>query len=236
MATYTTNLNLKKPALTDVADIADINGNMDILDGLTQDNIPDGTTYKRYSATEKTKLSGIAEGAEVNVNADWNAVSGDAQILNKPTIPSATTVVDNLTSTSTTSALSANQGKVLQDGKASLTGSETLTNKRITKRVATTASSATPTPAGDSTDVYILTALAEAAGFAAPTGTPTEGQQLLLRIKDNGTARALTWNAIYRAMGVALPTTTVTGKTLYVGLAYNSTDSKWDCLAVAQEA
>lgn len=38
-----------------------------------------------FTDAEKTKLSGIAEGAEVNANADWNAVSGDAQILNKPT-------------------------------------------------------------------------------------------------------------------------------------------------------
>lgn len=37
----------------------------------------------------KTKLDGIASGAEVNVNADWNASSGDAQILNKPTLGSA---------------------------------------------------------------------------------------------------------------------------------------------------
>lgn len=36
------------------------------------------------SATDKTKLDGIASGAEVNVQADWNAASGDAQILNKP--------------------------------------------------------------------------------------------------------------------------------------------------------
>ena len=43
-----------------------------------------------FTDAEKTKLSGIAAGAEVNVNADWNAVSGDAQILNKPaTITSA---------------------------------------------------------------------------------------------------------------------------------------------------
>tara|TARA_R110000751_G_scaffold88503_1_gene174809 strand:- start:956 stop:2311 length:1356 start_codon:yes stop_codon:yes gene_type:complete len=41
------------------------------------------------SSADKTKLDGIATGAEVNVNADWNAVSGDAEILNKPTIPSA---------------------------------------------------------------------------------------------------------------------------------------------------
>jgi hypothetical protein len=56
---------------------------------LTQDDILDGTTYKQYSLTEKNKLAGIAAGAEVNVNADWNATTGDAQILNKPTIPSA---------------------------------------------------------------------------------------------------------------------------------------------------
>lgn len=43
--------------------------------------------YAAMSTADKTKLDGIAAGAEVNVNADWNASSGDAQILNKPTIP-----------------------------------------------------------------------------------------------------------------------------------------------------
>lgn len=57
---------------------------------LNQDNILDGTTYKQYSLTEKNKLAGIQAGAEVNVNPDWNATSGDALILNKPTIPSLT--------------------------------------------------------------------------------------------------------------------------------------------------
>ena len=38
-----------------------------------------------YTTTEKNKLAGIQSGAEVNVNADWNATIGDAQILNKPT-------------------------------------------------------------------------------------------------------------------------------------------------------
>ena len=41
-----------------------------------------------YTTLEQTKLAGIADGAEVNVNADWNATTGDAVILNKPTIPS----------------------------------------------------------------------------------------------------------------------------------------------------
>lgn len=46
-----------------------------------------GLSTEDYSSIEKTKLSGIATGANVNVNADWNAVSGDALILNKPSIP-----------------------------------------------------------------------------------------------------------------------------------------------------
>lgn len=49
--------------------------------------LADNTNAGLFSSTEKNKLAGIADGAEVNVNADWNATSGDAQILNKPTIP-----------------------------------------------------------------------------------------------------------------------------------------------------
>ena len=48
-----------------------------------------GLSAEDYTTVEKTKLAGIVAGAEVNVNADWNAVTGDAQILNKPTIPAS---------------------------------------------------------------------------------------------------------------------------------------------------
>lgn len=100
------------------------------------------------------------------------------------------------------------------------------------------ASAATFTPvagvAGD--DAGVITALAVNLTIAAPTGTPVQMQPLILRIKDNGTARTLTWNAIFRAIGVTLPTTTVISKTLYVGFLYNATDSKWDCVLVRQEA
>lgn len=119
------------------------------------------------------------------------------------------------------------------DGVATLTGAETFTNKRITKRVQAVTDSATPTPDADSYDVYTLTALAQAAAFAAPSGTPTSGQGLVIRIKDNGTARALTFNAIYRfSSDLAAPTTTVLSKTMYLGFIYNSADAKWDCVAL----
>lgn len=105
--------------------------------------------------------------------------------------------------------------------------------RKAPKRVTSEASNATPTPNADTTDIHIITALAAGATFGAPTGTPTQGQQLIIRIKDNGTARTLAWNAIYRASSdLALPTTTVINQTLYCGFIYNSTDTKWDLLAL----
>jgi hypothetical protein len=122
---------------------------------------------------------------------------------------------------------------------ATLAGTETFTNKRITQRVTSIADAATITPTGDSSDQYNVTALAQAATIAAPSGTPTSGQKLILRIKDNGTGRALTWtttSGAYRAIGVTLPTTTTANKTVYIGCIYNSDATFWDVVAVATEA
>lgn len=98
----------------------------------------------------------------------------------------------------------------------------------------TDASSATPTPIGSGKfNKYTLTALAEAPTFAIPSGTPVDGNKLIIRIKDNGTARALTWNAIYReGSDVSNPITTTISKTMYCGFIYNGNDSKWDLVAV----
>lgn len=113
---------------------------------------------------------------------------------------------------------------------------DTLTNKRITPRVSTVNAPASPqTPNSDNFDQYNFTNIAVALTIAADTGTPTVGQKLIIRLKDNGTARALTWNAIYRAIGVTLPTTTVVNKTTYVGFIYNATDLKWDAVAATTE-
>ena len=48
-----------------------------------------GLTQKNFTSTLKTKLDGIAAGAEVNVQSDWNATTGDAFIKNKPTLGTA---------------------------------------------------------------------------------------------------------------------------------------------------
>tara|TARA_R110001592_G_scaffold266225_1_gene531928 strand:+ start:2281 stop:3393 length:1113 start_codon:yes stop_codon:yes gene_type:complete len=98
------------------------------------------------------------------------------------------------------------------------------------------ANSATFTINADQQSDGVLTAMSASTTIAAPTGTPVQSQDLVFRFKDNGTAQALAWNGVFRAIGVTLPTTTVSGKLTYVGCKYNSTDSKWDVVAVQQEA
>ena len=54
-----------------------------------------GLSQNSYTSDEKAKLANIQAGAEVNVNADWNATTGDAAILNKPSIPTKTSDLTN---------------------------------------------------------------------------------------------------------------------------------------------
>jgi hypothetical protein len=85
------------------------------------------------------------------------------------------------------------------------------------------------------TDQYQLTAIANATTFTV-TWTPVNGRSIIIRLKDAWVAKALTWDSVFRAIGVTLPTTTVANKTHYIGVKYNSADSKWDVLAVWVEA
>ena len=97
----------------------------------------------------------------------------------------------------------------------------------------TSAATVTPTTLNDE---VVVTAQAVALNIANPTGTALQGQSLIIRIKDNGTARAITYDTQYRAIGVTLPSTTIISKTVYLGFIYNSNDTKWDCIGVAQQA
>lgn len=104
------------------------------------------------------------------------------------------------------------------------------------QRVRVQTSTATLTPDIDTYDTEVITAQAAALAVAAPTGTPSNDQPLIIRIKDNGTARAITWNAIYEDAATILPTTTVIGTTHKIGVRYNSALTKWEVLAVYPSA
>jgi len=118
----------------------------------------------------------------------------------------------------------------------SLGGSAASAYRRLAPRTCDTASTATPTPNCDSIDQYNLTALAADATYGAPTGTPHDGQRLLITIVDDGTARALTWASGaggYQTGNerVVLPTTTLVGyrdRTLFL---YTEASGMWECLA-----
>jgi hypothetical protein len=119
---------------------------------------------------------------------------------------------------------------------ATYTGTETLTNKRIDPRVTSAASASSLTPDISASDIYAYTALAAGLTINAPTGTPLDGDKLIFRLLDNGTSRALTWNATYTVIGVTLPTTTTISKTTYVGCIYNANNTRWDVIAVTTQA
>lgn len=110
----------------------------------------------------------------------------------------------------------------------------TITGAKITPRVVTTTDDSTAVIDCDITDQYQLTAVANATTFTV-TGTPVAGQKLIIRVKDAGVAKALTFTG-FTAIGATIPTTTTTSKTTYVGCIYNATASTWDVVAVSTEA
>ena len=124
---------------------------------------------------------------------------------------------------------------IIEDSGASFV-KKSITRKNIVKPISNCIATATTlTPNIDENEQEIVTDLASALTIAAPTGTPSTGMKLVIRLTDNGTNRALTWNVIYRAIGVTLPTTTTANKILYVGCIYDEAGSKWDAVAIKEE-
>jgi len=121
------------------------------------------------------------------------------------------------------------------DGVTSAIQTQIDTKAPITPRLQNVSSSATVTPTSTN-DLVTITAQAVGLTIANPTGTMSEGQALMIRIKDNGTARSIAFGTNYRALGITLPTTTTISKTTYLGCIWNNTDTKYDVVGLNQEA
>ena len=92
-----------------------------------------GLSTNDYTTAEKTKLSGIAEKAEANVQSDWSVTdtTSDAYIKNKPTIPSEV-IVDSAISATSTNTL---QNKVIFNGDYGITSKTTTFNGDVITEV-----------------------------------------------------------------------------------------------------
>lgn len=113
------------------------------------------------------------------------------------------------------------------------TNTQTLSGKRITPRIDVKPSGTTYTPAPDTSDVCEVSAPTGNFTLNNPTGTPTNGQRFILRIRMGATLYQPTWGNAYVSSGVAiLPTTLPTASKVYhFGFMFDSSTGKWICMA-----
>lgn len=138
--------------------------------------------------------------------------------------------------TGSTQACAGNDSRVTGAAPtASPTFTGTVTAARIVSTVVTLTDAATIAVDSSLGNSFKVT-LAGNRTLGSPTGSPVDGQKMLIAVRQDGTgSRTLAYNAIYRfGTGVTSPTlTTGANKTDYLGFVYNSTDTKWDCIGVS---
>lgn len=260
----TTNLSLNQPAYNSSAWDVPLNANSSILDAAFGN-----TTSVSLVATNVTLTSAQMQAMQIkftgalaaNIIVTIPATGGRWTFTNSTTGAFSVTIASAGAGTSVAipqgfnTLLFSDGTNILYADNGLVTGSPTFTNLtltgnldvagdiqgRIDPRVLSQASPASISVNISLYDQYVVTALANALSFpASTTGTPLNGNKMIIRIKDNGTARALSWTTAgagsYRAVGVTLPTTTVISKVLYVGCIYNSNESFWDVVAVNLQA
>ena len=150
------------------------------------------------SAADKSKLDGIATGAQVNVKPDWNAVAGNAaEVLNKPTIPAAYKLPT--ATTSVVGGIKVGSGlAVSSDGtlKSSVTGALVFKGSKDPTGAA---------PVAPKTgDVWVM----DKAGTLSPSWTGAAGQPVQLHevIAWDGTE----WTVMGSTGGTGIATVTAT--------------------------
>lgn len=200
-----------------------------------------GTSSSNYSLTGVARLKGADKNLPTNTAVNCINVE-DFFNQYETVVGGLTDMYDStgleLTEIATPSNPAAGKNKLYtksDDGFYRLNSAGTEVRLQDATKVVTTTDDATAVIDVTITDQYQLTAIANATTIST-TGTGVAGQKLIIRLKDAGVAKALTWDGIFRAVGTTLPTTTVVSKTHYIGCIYNATDTKWDAVAVVVQA
>ena len=206
-----------------------------------------GTDANAVHVNQAAEISGVTSKA-TPTGADFLLIEDAADSDNKKKITIADLPVTsdaNAVHVNAANEITAITEKTSSDNQDEyiIEDSEDSFNKKSIKRKAiiapidnTAATASTLTPNVDEFEQETISALASALTIAAPSGTASNGLKLIIRLTDNGTGRALTFNAIYEAIGVTLPTTTTANKTIYIGCIYNATSTKWDVIAIKEQA
>lgn len=114
---------------------------------------------------------------------------------------------------------------------------------RIVPRVNIITSAAGISPDIDNYDMVVVDSLWETLSIFPPVGTSHDGQQLVLRFRDNSVAQSLSWAAWGIGSGgygvqnkyIALPGQTRPYATLHCGFRYNRVYGLWVLLALTEE-
>lgn len=217
-----------------------------------------GTTAASWSFWYAADV--VASGKKLNVSNSLTLAGTDATTMTFPTTSATLARTDAaqtflgvqtfnaspvLSSNTITVGGNANTLQAVADTFVYRATTDTLTNKRITRRAVTVnAPGASPTTVTDNVDIQIFTGLA--ANITSMTtnlsGTANNGDMVEFQFVDNGTARTIAWGTSFVNGGlVNLPTTTVINTMLRVLVEWQTTTStapvtstnKWVCIAVA---
>jgi YD repeat-containing protein len=230
-------------ALAQVALTTDVTGTLPIANGGTNSTAAAVAGAVVYSTSTAYAVTAAGTTGQVLTSAGASAPTWSNLPTNVSSITFGTTGLTP--STATTGAVTVSGTLATTNGgtgasslaNASIptySSTDTLSNKTIQARVVALDNSASITINGNTTDIATQanTQIAGNLEINAPTGTPFNGQKLMLRLLCTN-VQTFVWNAIFQGSAdSALPTTSSgASKYDYIGFIYNSTAAKWQMVA-----